>query len=1131
MTKQPLLARYWIESIVGFRLVSNDLYYCLKDGFVLYKIVEFLVQHGQLPDNYNILNDNDKRPQDRINLFLRAAKDFGLQSSDLFTVDDLMNGDNMNTVISTILLFAHIYSCKRFASTSPATTATAITKPTRSQSHTISLSTQPQTLHRSNSETALQPIKPARMKHNYNTNLTMPARETADINQDCEQQGLYQEHHHQLAMLEQHDKEEMLDVDKEDQEEPKIAIQTRSDGTNTAAIKQHDTILPPTSLCNHYNNKALPSCPPTTLFKKSGHGRSSSTSSSIMERVWGEPPFDIQRPNCVPGFGLFDITTFKDDPHEEDQDDGMSIQSFLDPTLDFDDENDMYDTKQSHTPSSSGDSGYGTRRKNRRRSSSIQPQSTKTIETTTTTITNGNKVQNLFEALFAPVTTPPPTAPSPPSLKIHPASSKSTASLTGTTSSRGSNRSSITSPTKKLSLLFSKSRASHQQQSKEPHFVKYQTWSSNNDKHNTSSSPSPTSTSASNSGSIRRPHEEHLFKCSNNVIIEEELLPPTIKIQEPMTKRSSMQPRGRRRTDAASTRVKSEIMTPPSIITTPSPTPALPESSLQKHGRCKSIGSFDLLSPATPNTAVSLISPIVQENSNILDHCDQEGNMIARYKLGNVIGKGHFGTVFRALDLMSGKTVAVKQINLKDARKADIEDMMQEASLLSSLTHGNVVKYEGFIQTQEHVNIVLEYVENGSLLHTLKHFGHALPEHLVASYCHDILQGLAYLHQQDVVHCDLKAANILTTKTGDVKLSDFGVSLNLKLKNHEENLVSGTPFWMSPEVIELKGASVQSDIWSLGCTVIELYTGKPPYADLLTMTAMFKIVEDDCPPLPEGISDDFRDFLKLCFKKNPVERPKAIHLLHHPWVSQKDRNAALPSPNTPSTPTTATTTAPNSTILQSYLRKAVKKDVSLMLDIDPVSKRKDSAASVISPISNLSSPIAPYVRSFDHTHVMVKITFAEGSGPMCPFCKERNQETASMCTSGCGLVCHPPCFENHVLKTQSIRGIAPGKCPECLATTNTSSPMEPTCPHTMLHTRLAPAPMAAAPKPAASISTQLTSIFKKKESKKSSMHGFDDYSKYMKVMNARKSTQPLGSSSPTTPKSSSSKTWWKKNSK
>lgn len=145
---------------------------------------------------------------------------------------------------------------------------------------------------------------------------------------------------------------------------------------------------------------------------------------------------------------------------------------------------------------------------------------------------------------------------------------------------------------------------------------------------------------------------------------------------------------------------------------------------------------------------------------------------------------------------MSGKTVAVKQINLKDSKKSDIEDMMQEAQLLNSLTHANIVKYEGFIQTQHHMNIVLEFVENGSLLNTLKSFGNALPEHLVASYCRHILEGLAYLHERDVVHCDLKAANILTTKAGHVKLSDFGVSLNLKLKSHEDdNLVSGTPFW------------------------------------------------------------------------------------------------------------------------------------------------------------------------------------------------------------------------------------------------------------------------------------------------------------------------------------------------
>jgi serine/threonine protein kinase len=131
---------------------------------------------------------------------------------------------------------------------------------------------------------------------------------------------------------------------------------------------------------------------------------------------------------------------------------------------------------------------------------------------------------------------------------------------------------------------------------------------------------------------------------------------------------------------------------------------------------------------------------------------------------------------------------------------------------------------------------VCRYAENGSLGQTLKAFG-KLNEKLVASYVVKILEGLDYLHRSDVVHCDLKAANILTTKTGNVKLTDFGVSLNLRAMGRENKDVAGTPNWMAPEVIQLKGASTKSDIWSLGCTVIELLTGRPPYGDIAnTMT-------------------------------------------------------------------------------------------------------------------------------------------------------------------------------------------------------------------------------------------------------------------------------------------------------
>ncbi|KAI7850692.1 kinase-like domain-containing protein [Circinella umbellata] len=267
----------------------------------------------------------------------------------------------------------------------------------------------------------------------------------------------------------------------------------------------------------------------------------------------------------------------------------------------------------------------------------------------------------------------------------------------------------------------------------------------------------------------------------------------------------------------------------------------------------------------------------------------KDGLTRAQYQLGNCIGKGQFGSVYRALDMSTGETVAVKRIQLDDA-ELDKEIMVnvKEVSLLKTLGHSNVIQYLGFIRSKHHMNIVLEYAENGSLMSTLKAFG-SFPEKLVASFCIKILNGLEYLHVNEVVHCDLKAANILTTKTGDVKLSDFGVSLNLKIKASDPGSVSGTPNWMAPEVIELKGASTKSDIWSLGCTLIELVTGKPPYADMIAMSAMFRIVEDNYPPLPSNISQDMHSFLLCCFQKDPKERPTATQLKEHSWIRANQR--------------------------------------------------------------------------------------------------------------------------------------------------------------------------------------------------------------------------------------------------
>ncbi|KAF8261926.1 kinase-like domain-containing protein [Lactarius quietus] len=143
---------------------------------------------------------------------------------------------------------------------------------------------------------------------------------------------------------------------------------------------------------------------------------------------------------------------------------------------------------------------------------------------------------------------------------------------------------------------------------------------------------------------------------------------------------------------------------------------------------------------------------------------------------------------------------------------------------------------------------------------------------------------------------DLKAANIVTTKTGNVKLSDFGVSLNLRAMEREIKDVAGTPNWMAPGVIELKGASTKSDIWSLGCTVIELLTGRPPYGDIENaMTVMLRIVEDESPPIPERFSGPLLDFLKECFHKDPAIRPSAEQPFEHEWLKNHwDLNNDLP---------------------------------------------------------------------------------------------------------------------------------------------------------------------------------------------------------------------------------------------
>jgi len=152
---------------------------------------------------------------------------------------------------------------------------------------------------------------------------------------------------------------------------------------------------------------------------------------------------------------------------------------------------------------------------------------------------------------------------------------------------------------------------------------------------------------------------------------------------------------------------------------------------------------------------------------------------VGDYQLLESIGKGGFGVVYRGVDVNTGVSVAIKRIKLQGMQKDELATIESEISLLKNLAHDNIVKYVDAIQEDDHLNIVLEYVENGALSGMVARFGGNLPERLCRIYIAQVIRGLEYLHEQGVIHRDIKGANILATKDGVIKLADFGVATKI----------------------------------------------------------------------------------------------------------------------------------------------------------------------------------------------------------------------------------------------------------------------------------------------------------------------------------------------------------------
>ncbi|KAF7589618.1 Suppressor of Sensor Kinase (SLN1) [Aspergillus hancockii] len=311
-------------------------------------------------------------------------------------------------------------------------------------------------------------------------------------------------------------------------------------------------------------------------------------------------------------------------------------------------------------------------------------------------------------------------------------------------------------------------------------------------------------------------------------------------------------------------------------------------------------------------------------------------NVTLRWQQGQFIGGGTFGSVYAAINLDSNYLMAVKEIRLQDPQLIPkiAQQIRDEMGVLEVLDHPNIVSYHGIEVHRDKVYIFMEYCSGGSLASLLEH-GRVEDETVIMVYALQLLEGLAYLHQAGIVHRDIKPENILLDHNGIIKYVDFGAAKIIArqgrtvvpmdaLASHKDALVpkehqiaqqrgknqktmTGTPMYMSPEVIrgdsnKLIHRQGSVDIWSLGCVILEMATGRRPWSTLDNEWAiMYNIAQGNQPQLPsrEQLSDLGIDFVRRCFECDPLKRPTAAELLQHEWIVFIRQQVVL-EPPTPS---------------------------------------------------------------------------------------------------------------------------------------------------------------------------------------------------------------------------------------
>ena len=288
---------------------------------------------------------------------------------------------------------------------------------------------------------------------------------------------------------------------------------------------------------------------------------------------------------------------------------------------------------------------------------------------------------------------------------------------------------------------------------------------------------------------------------------------------------------------------------------------------------------------------------IFETNNNISYALDNIVGKIIKGKnfswvVGDILYESGNSTIYKAFNINEGKTFVVKKYNCLNGIKC--ENYINEVKIYENLNHPNIIKYIFSEQISNYYFLYLEYIPGGSIKNIVNQFG-GLNEILIRKYTKQILNGLKYLHDNKIIHRDIKCANLLIGDEGIIKLTDFGcskkISLKLSKKDSSSNedyctSLKGTIPWCAPEVICHKKYGKKADIWSLGCTLIEM-AGHQPWGNIDNIfLIMNKIGKTNLTPeIPDYLSNNFKDFLELCFKREPKKRANLKTLIRHKFIT------------------------------------------------------------------------------------------------------------------------------------------------------------------------------------------------------------------------------------------------------